>query len=319
MNNNSEPNIPSSTTQTKTTKMHQNEVDTSVELVRRLLASQFPQWAKLPIVPVASAGTDNAIYRLGDEMAVRLPRIDWAIGQVEKEHKWLPKLAPFLPLEVPVPLAKGEPDEGYPYQWSVQKWIEGENAGNAHMTDLSKAALDLAHFLKALRQIDTTGGPPAATENMRGMPLAHRDKATRMAIAALDDMNMINTEAAIAVWEAALHAEDSTQEPVWFHGDLLSGNLLVKQGQLHAVIDFGGLAVGDPTCDLMIAWSLFTGKSRDLFRDALDVDDATWLRGRGHSLSQAAIFIPYYLHTNPVGVRNAMHMIGQVIADYCNN
>ena len=137
--------------------------------------------------------------------------------------------------------------------------------------------------------------------------------------AALDDMNMIDTDAAIAVWEAALHAKDSTQESVWFHGDLLSGNLLVKQGQLHAVIDFGGLAVGDPTCDLMIAWSLFTGESRDLFRDTLAVDDATWLRGRGHSLSQAAIFIPYYLHTNPVGVRNALHMMEQVLADYRNN
>lgn len=303
----------------KTIKMHKNEVDTSLELVRRLLASQFPQWARLPIVPVASSGTDNTIYRLGDKMAVRLPRIDWAIGQVEKEHKWLPKLAPFLPLEVPVPLAKGEPDEGYPYQWSVQKWIEGENAADAHITDLSKAALDLADFLKALRQIDTTGGPPAATENTRGMPLVLKDKATRMAIAALDRLNMIDAHAAIAVWEAALHAPDSTQKPVWFHGDLLSGNLLVKQGQLHAVIDFGGLAVGDPTCDLMIAWSLFTGKSRNLFRDALAVDDATWMRGRGHSLSQAAIFIPYYLHTNPVGVRNAKHMIEQVLADYRAN
>lgn len=313
MSNDFSPNIPSLTTQTKTIKMHENEVNTSVELVRRLLASQFPQWARLPIMPVASAGTDNAIYRLGDKMAVRLPRIDWAIGQIEKEHKWLPKLAPFLPLEVSVPLAKGEPDEGYPYQWSVQKWIEGQNAADADITDLSKAALDLAQFLKALRQIDTTGGPPAATENTRGMPLALRDKATRMAIAALD--GMIDTDAAIAVWEAALHAPEPTHEPVWFHGDLLSGNLLVKQGQLHAVIDFGGLAVGDPTCDLMIAWSLFTGESRDLFREALAVDDATWIRGRGHSLSQAAIFIPYYLHTNPVGVRNARHMIEQVLAD----
>lgn len=297
--------------------MHKNEVYTSAELVRRLLASQFPKWAKLPITPVASAGTDNAIYRLGDKMAVRLPRIHWAIGQIDKEHKWLPKLAPFLPLEIPVPLAKGNPGEGYPYQWAVYKWLEGENAATGHITDLRQAALDLAQFLISLRQIDTTGAPLAATDNTRGMPLALRDKATRMAIAALE--GMIDTDAATAVWEAALKAPESSHSPLWFHGDLLSGNLLVKEGQLRAVIDFGGLAVGDPTCDLMIAWSLFTGESRDVFRDALAVNDAIWIRSRGHSLSQAVIFIPYYLHTNPVGVRYAKRMIEQVLADYSAN
>ena len=289
-------------------KMHVGEVDTDASLVRRLLAAQFPQWADLPMEPVASAGTDNALYRLGDDMAVRLPRIHWAAG-VDKEHEWLPKLAPFLPLAIPVPLAKGNPGEGYPWQWSVYRWLEGENATIEQIVDLSQAATDLAHFIVALQQIDPTGGPPAR----RGVPLATRDQPTREAIAALHgtlDANIVT-----AAWNVALEAPAWQGPPVWVHGDLLPGNLLVKQGRLSAVIDFAGLGVGDPACDLMIAWNLFTAETRDLFHAALAVDDATWARGRGWALSQALIFIPYYLDTNPVGVAIARRTINEVLAN----
>ncbi len=295
-------------------KMHADEVDTDASLVGRLLAAQFPQWAGLPIAPVSSAGTDNAIYRLGDDMAVRLPRIHWAVGQVDKEHEWLPRLGPFLPLAISVPLAKGQPGEGYPWHWSVYQWLKGENATIDLIADPRQAAIDLAQFITALQRIDTTGGPRAVDHNLRGVPLADRDARTREAIAALH--GMIDADAATTVWEAALQAPDWNRAPVWFHGDLLPGNLLFEQGRLSAVIDFGGLGVGDPACDLMIAWGLFSGESRDVFRAALAVDDATWARGRGHALSQAVIFIPYYLDTNPVGVSNARRMIDAVLADH---
>jgi aminoglycoside phosphotransferase (APT) family kinase protein len=218
--------------------MHVDGVDTSVSLVVRLLATQFPQWADLPIEPVPSAGTDNALYRLGEDKTVRLPRIRSAVGDVEREQQWLPRLAPFLPLAIPNPLAKGQPDEGYPWHWSIYRWLEGESATIERITDLRQAATDLAQFLAALRRIDPTGGPRAC----RGVPLAQRDVSTREAIEAL--RGMIDVDAAAEAWEAALEAPVWHGSPVWVHGDLLPGNLLVKQGRLSAVIDFGAWAWG---------------------------------------------------------------------------
>jgi aminoglycoside phosphotransferase (APT) family kinase protein len=294
--------------------MHADEVHTDVALVRRLLAAQFPQWAHLSIEPVESAGTDNAIYRLGDELSVRLPRIQWATGQAAKEHRWLPALAPLLPLAVPVPLARGTPAEGYPWDWSVYQWIEGENPALGDRGDLREVATDLAGFVAALQRIDTADGPTAAKAHLRGLPLGVRDDETRAAIAQMD--GIVDTDAATLAWEAALEAPEWDRAPVWFHGDLLPGNLLLQDGRLHAVIDFSGLGVGDPACDLMIAWSLFSGESREVFRAALAVDDATWARGRGHALCQAAMFIPYYLETNPLGVSRARHQLDEVLADH---
>ena len=289
--------------------MHVDEVDTDAALVSRLLAAQFPQWAHLPIAPVDSAGTDNALYRLGDDMAVRLPRIHGAAGDIDLEHQWLPRLAPYLPLAVPLPLAKGKPGEGYPWQWSVNRWLAGEDATPEHLADPRQAATDLAQFIAALQRIDPTNVPHAD----RGMPLAKRDVPTREAIEAL--RGMIDADAATVAWEAALRAPVWPGPPVWVHADLLPGNLLVKQGRLSAVIDFGCMGVGDPACDLMIAWGLFSGESRDVFRAALAVDDATWARGRGWALSQALIFVPYYLHTNPMGVGIARHTIDEILQE----
>jgi aminoglycoside phosphotransferase (APT) family kinase protein len=294
-------------------KMHVDEVDTSVDLVVRLLAAQFPQWARLSLVPVPSAGTDNALYRLGADMVVRLPRIDWAVGQAEKERQWLPRLAPLLPLAIPVQLAIGSPGEGYPWPWSVYRWLDGESATFELLADPRQAARDLGHFIAALQRIDTTGGPQAVEHRLRGGPLALRDAQTRAAIAAM--RGMIDTDALTKIWEAALLAPEWDREPVWFHGDLLPGNLLVQNGRLSAVIDFSGLGVGDPACDLMIAWALFRGESREVFRASLAVDDATWARAGGQAISQATIFIPYYLHTNPVGVGNARHMLDEILRD----
>jgi len=229
----------------------------------------------------------------------------------------MPKFAPHLPLAIPDPLEMGEPGEGYPWHWSVYRWLEGENKSIENIPDPIQAAVDIAHFILALQHIDPTSGPPAKEHNLRGIPLSMRDEDTRRAIKALH--GMIDTDTVTAVWESALQAHEWKHAPVWFHGDMLPGNILFHQGRVRAVIDFNGLGLGDPACDLMIAWSLFSGESREAFRSALGVDDATWARGRGHALSQALIFIPYYLNTNPAGVRNARRAVEEVIADFRAN
>jgi len=295
--------------------MHPDEADTDVSLVRRLLAAQFPQWAELPVEPVCSAGTDNAIYRLGDDLAVRLPRIQWATAQVEKEHRWLPRLAPRLPLAIPVPLAKGTPADGYPWDWSVYRWLEGENATIDRLADPAQAATDLAHLVAALHRIDPTGAPPPGPHNsFRGVPLAMRDAPTRAAIASLQDT--LDGDAATAAWQAALQAPAWHGLPIWIHGDLQSGNLLAVHGRLSAVIDFGCLGVGDPACDLLVAWNLLSAETRGVFRTTLPVDDATWARGRGWALSVGLIALPYYQSTNPVLAGIARRAIDEALADY---
>jgi aminoglycoside phosphotransferase (APT) family kinase protein len=295
--------------------MHADEVDTSISLVTRLLVAQFPQWAGLPIEPVPSAGTDNALYRLGEDMAVRLPRIAWATGQVGKEQQWLPKLAPLLPLRIPIPLAIGEPGEGYLWHWSVYRWLEGENATLDRIADPYQAALDLAHFIAALQQVDPTDGPPPGPHNSsRGEPLAWRDDRTRNAIASL--AGMFDTAALTAVWDTVIKAPVWHSRPVWLHGDLQAGNLLAVQGRLSAVIDFGCLGVGDPACDVMAAWLYLPAGTREAFRAALLVDDATWARARGWALSVGLIALPYYQNTNPILAGIARHAIEETLADY---
>lgn len=292
-------------------KMHADEIETDAALVQRLLAAQFPQWADLQIAPVASYGTDHDIYRLGDHLVARLPRIGWATMQAAKEAEWLPKLAPHVPLALPVQLAMGHPAEGYPFDWSVYEWLPGENA-NGTIDDLNRAAIDLATFVKALRQIDTTNAPPRSPHS-RGGPLAEGDAQVRQSIAQLGDR--IDGDAALRSWEESLSASVWDGRKVWVHGDLLPGNLLVVGGRLSAVIDFGGLNVGDPACDLQPAWNLFVGASRMRFRAELEVDDASWLRGRGWALCQAVSALPYYWETNPGMIRQASHALAQVLAD----
>lgn len=247
-------------------------------------------------------------------MTVRLPSAAPYALQVEKEHRWLPKLAPLLPLPIPVPLAKGAPTDGYPWQWSVYRWLEGETATAERIADLRQFATALADFLTALQRIDSAGGPPPGRHNFfRGGPLTVYDAETRQAIATLD--GRIDTDAASAVWETAL-AATWHGSPVWLHGDVAAGNLLVKGGRLSAVIDFGTSGVGDPSCDLAIAWTLFGGESRDAFRAALQLDDATWARGRGWTLWKGLITLAEHIDTNPLEAGKARRVIDEVLADH---
>jgi aminoglycoside phosphotransferase (APT) family kinase protein len=292
-----------------TIRMHADQVDTDVALVRRLLADQYPHWADRPIEPVASSGTDHDIYRLGGDLAARLPRIAWATTQATKEAEWLPRLAPHLPLAVPVPLAIGQPGHGYPFAWSVCTWLPGENAAVAPV-DLERAAVDLAGFIAALRRVDTTGGSLGRPHG-RGGPLASLDEDVRRAVAQAGDR--IDGAAALDSWRQSLAVPAWDGPGVWVHGDLLPGNLLVVDGRLSGVIDFGCLTAGDPACDMQPAWNLFAGASRQRFRAALEVDEATWLRGRGWAIGLAVLAVPYYWDTNPGIVRHALRTLAAIL------
>lgn len=296
-----------------TSKMHADEVETDVSLVRRLLVGQFPLWADLPIERVRPWGTDNALYRLGTDMVVRLPRTPRTTETLAKEIRWLPRLASVLPLAIPTPLAIGEPADGYPFAWAVYTWLEGETATVDRIADQPQAATDLAQFVAALERVDPADGPPPGQHNVfRGVPLAMRDESTRAAIAALGGRTDI--DAVTAAWEAALHAPEWRGAPVWIHGDLDSRNVLVERGRLSAVIDWGCLGVGDPACDVMVVWKLLFADARDIFRTELSVDDATWARGRGWALSQALIALAYYtMETNAVLVLEARRWMAEVV------
>jgi aminoglycoside phosphotransferase (APT) family kinase protein len=298
-----------------TGKMHADELYIDSSLVARLLTAQFPDWADLPIEPLHAAGTDHTIYRLGSAMTVRLPRTRAAAGQVEKEERWLRQIAPFLPLTIPFPMAKGMPGEGYPWNWAVYRWLEGETVPIGSLADPGHAATTLAEFVAALHQIDLAGGPPAGPNNsFRGVPLARRDPPTRAAIAQLHAT--LDADAATAAWEEALNAPAWNGPAVWLHGDLLPGNLLAKRGRLIAVIDFGCLGLGDPACDVMVAWTYLSAGTREAFRATLSVDDATWARGRGWALSFGLIALPYYVDSNPALSAIARHAIDEVLADF---
>jgi aminoglycoside phosphotransferase (APT) family kinase protein len=285
------------------------EVPIGESLARRLLASQFPQWSGLAVRPVESAGWDNAIFRLGADLAVRLPRRRIGAGQTEKEHRWLPVLGPQLPVAIPVPVGNGVPGEGYPWHWTVCPWLPGEVAASVPVADLGQVAMSLARFIRALQLIDPTGGP--VTEQ-RGGTLADRDRNSREAAEAL--RGSIDVRPILAVWEAAVAQPAWTGPPVWMHGDLHPANLLISNGELTGVIDFGLMGVGDPACDLMVAWTYLSADARQVFRDELAVDGPTWARGRGWAL-HLGLRAAAYSADSPVLSNIGQYTIAEVLAD----
>lgn len=282
-------------------------------LVRHLISSQFPQWAALPVTAVEPGGWDNRTFRLGDRMIVRLPSAAAYALQVEKEQAWLPRLAPQLPVPIPVPLAEGHPDAHFPWPWSVYGWLDGETARDTLPGDLVAFAQDVAAFLTALQKADATGGPLPGPHNFqRGGPPAFYDAQARQALA--DLVGRIDTTAAAEVWDTAL-ASRWEPPPVWFHGDIAWGNLLVRDGRLGAVIDFGTSGIGDPACDLVIAWTLFEGESRAAFRAGLSLDAATWTRGRGWGLWKALITAAG-IDANQAEAERSRRVIDQILDDH---
>jgi aminoglycoside phosphotransferase (APT) family kinase protein len=289
-------------------------VEIDAALAGRLVAAQFPQWAGLPIRPVAHGGWDNRTFHLGERMIVRLPSAGRYAAQVEKEHRWLPVLARGLPLPIPVPLARGEPAEDYPWPWSVYGWLDGETASAGRIDDKIRFATDLAVFLAALQRIDAVGGPTAGPHSFwRGGPLSTYDAETRAAIVTLGDR--IDAEAVTAVWEAALDTLWMAA-PVWVHGDVATGNLLVRDGQLSAVIDFGCCSVGDPACDLAIAWTFLEGEAREAFRAVLPLDPGTWARGRAWTLWKALIVHAALPGANPLNAKISGRIIEDLVAEH---
>jgi aminoglycoside phosphotransferase (APT) family kinase protein len=285
-----------------------------VSLVRRLVARQFPRWADLAVRPVALSGWDNQTFRLGDGMSVRLPTAKEYALAVDKEHRWLPVLGPRLPLRTPVPLAMGGPDEGFALPWSVYEWIDGDLAGIDTIGDLTDFAGDLAAFLVALRRVDPSGGPGPGLHNwFRGGPLQVYDPQTQRAIRVLE--GRIPRDSVMEIWQSALRASWDGR-PVWFHGDVAPGNLLLRDGALAAVIDFGTCGVGDPACDVVIAWTLLSASSREAFRAGLDIDPGTWARGRGWALWKALIVYAGALPRDDATAVEAGRVIDEVLTEY---
>ena len=292
--------------------MHDDQIPSDVEVLRELLREQRPEWAELPIEPVASTGTDNALFRIGDDKVARLPLRSVSAWPIDTEWRWLPVLGPLLPVEIPLPLFVGEPADVFPSRWSVHSWVDGEDAITAAV-DLPLMADDLVAFLRALQAIDPTGGPPSRQAYcFRGVPLRDRDSWTRDAIGACAGL-VDDVDALTACWDDALAAPVWDRPPTWVHGDIAAGNLLVRDGRLRAVIDWGVMAVGDPACDLIVAWELLDAPSRARFRGQLEVDDDTWERGRGWALSTAVMSLSYYVTTNPFMADQARRKLAAIL------
>jgi len=293
--------------------MHEHEVEIDDALVRGLVDAQFPDGAGLALTRIEAWGTDHVIFRLGHELSVRLPKIAWAARQGEKEQRWLPELAPHLPVDVPTPLLVGEPADGYPFRWCVSPWLDGRNPNLDGSDDLDRLAVDLAGFVHALQAVDPSGAPPVRV-GRRGGPLAGADESTRAGAERL--RGDTDVDALLAVWEAGVHARPFDGPAVWVHGDLMAGNLLARDGRLTGVIDWGGLSAGDPAVELMVAWSFFDAERRAVYRDALDVvDDDMWRRGRAWAVSAALQALPYYRNTNPDIVARSWRTVRAVLGD----
>lgn len=268
-------------------RMHEDELPLDASLVRRLIAEQFPAWQGLPVRRVEPSGTVNAIFRLGDDLSARLPRREGPTEAGSKELEWLPRLAPLLGVDIPLPVAQGRPGDGYPWFWEIHSWVRGETVP-VESIDAIQAARDIATLVAALQRIDPAGAPAG-----RGIPLAHLDPHFHHWLARFPGDRLVEAE-----WNRALSAPPWQGPPVWHHGDLDARNWVVRDGRISGVIDWGSMGVGDPACDVMVAWKFHSPAARDAFREALRVDDATWERARGWAVYQAVAALAYYTREN---------------------
>jgi aminoglycoside phosphotransferase (APT) family kinase protein len=293
------------------TRMHPDELEINEPMVRRLIDEQFPQWRDMRLRAV-SWGTVNAVYRLGAELAVRLPRrAEWASG-LEQEVRWLPVLAPSLPVSIPEPVALGVPSGDYPVKWAVYRWLKGTPMLEAARVDETAIAEELAGFVAAMQRIKPPSDPPRSN---RSIPLAKHDVSMRASIPRLA-AHGVDLAAVTAAWENALAAPSGLGSRVWLHGDLMPTNLLVRDdGGLAGVLDFGVCTTGDPACESLLAWMTLTRSSRAHYRGLVGIDGAAWSRARGWALLFAVMALPYYHRTFPAFAGVARRALAEVIAE----
>lgn len=290
-------------------KLHTDQVDIGDDLVRRLIEQQFPQWADLPIERFPSGGTVNAIYRLGNEMYARLPFTQAWAWSLDNETKRLPWLRAHVPFEIPEILARGVAAEGYPFSWSIYRWIEGEMWSLDGLSDEREAVDDFAAVVEALRRLDPGERIP---RGMGALSLRDLDAWIRDSISKAQDL--IDARAVTAVWDASVELAPFSGPFSWVHADLSADNLLMKDGRLSAVLDWGSVHVGDPTHDIAPVWEMFSREQRLLFREALTIDDATWMRARGWAL-RAVGAIDYYRDSQPERSRGGVRTIEALLED----
>jgi aminoglycoside phosphotransferase (APT) family kinase protein len=306
--------------------LHVDELAIDHVLVRQLVDRTLPQCTALPIERLDASGSSNALFRLGKEFLVRLPRQPGGSETIKKEQRWLPIVAPLLPVRVPEIVALGEPDFGYPECWSVVRWLPGEAPrpaprGSSETSRARDLAVDLAHLVRAFRTIPV---PAEAADNQRlrwyrGEPLASLDDEIRRNIEAcrtIPDLRL-DLDSVLGIWRESIELRGATASsaPHWYHGDLFAENLLVSQGRLSGVLDFGGLGVGDPTVDLLPAWEVLDPLAREDFRAVVGVADDTWRIGRAWALAIAVLTFPYYWTSMPERCASRAAIAQSVIDD----
>jgi len=291
-------------------KLHSDEVNINSKIVKQLLTHQFPEFSHLKLELVYPEGTDNKLYKLGNDKVIRMPRMERSAINIIKESQWLPQLAPLLPIAIPKLLAQGRPSTNYPFPWLICQWLEGVNPDKENVLNYDQAAVDLGNFIVALQKINVSNAPACS----RGQPLSTRDQETRDSIVLLNDI--FDSTLLTEIWESFLAAPEWQGNPVWIHGDLHPGNLLAQNGQITAIVDFGSVGIGDPACDLMAAWTLLTFETRKKFRAIMQVDNATWRRGCGWALHFGIVAYPYYKDSNPVLAAIAKRTLKEVLIDY---
>ncbi len=295
-------------------RLHHDEVPIDAALAHRLVAGQLPQYARLPLHRVASDGTEHAVFRLGVDLALRMPMTPGAVSGLLKEVRWLPVLAPHLSLDVPEVVATGEPAEDYPFPWAVVRWLPGEDAMSERLASLPETAVALGQFVAELQGIDMTDAPAPGSEGFsRGVPIGHWDAAFRKVLPQCEEL--IDVRRVVEVGDDALAAPVWGGPAVWLHADLIPPNLLVRDGALAGVLDFGTMATGDPAYDVTPAWHLLDRDTRPRFLEAVGADDAMRRRARGLVVYYAVLALSYYLRTNPTMVAIARRGIEEVLAD----
>ena len=287
--------------------MHQNQLKITLELVSQLIHQQFPHFSNLPLKPVQSMGTVNAIYRLGKEHYVRLPLMKEYEMSLQKEIMILSTIKKHVSLPIPNPIGIGQPTNDYPLTWAIYEWLPGDTY-DSNLVEEDLTAKTLARFVNELQLMPITDTAPKAGRKA----LLELNEQTILAIHQCS--GDIDVEKTLIAWKELVNTTPWNQKPVWIHSDLLKPNLLIHQQQLRAIIDFGSSGIGDPAFDMTPAWDvLTTDKGQQLFKEQVNVTDEVWLRGKAYALHQAALIIPYYRKSNPDFAKQAIQTIGNIL------